>query len=227
MAVLRQRVIPVRSRFANSFIIQGQSAILIDTGLPGYEERILSRMEDKGIKWSDVSLIIITHCHHDHFGSAATLREKTGAPLAVHRADVEPLKTGINPVLHPIGVKGTLMEGLSHLIKMPVTKPVEADILIEGEMDLGKYGIAGRIIPTPGHTQGSISVFLEGGCVLVGDLIFGGIFRKKAPDFPYFGYDKKEILDSIKKVLDLNPKIVYAGHGGPFTVDSVRRKFLG
>lgn len=227
MAVLRQRVIPVRSRFVNSFIVQGQSAILIDTGIPGYEERILNRMEDKGIKWSDVSLIILTHGHYDHFGSAATLREKTGAPLVVHKADAEAVQSGINPVLQPIGVKGSIMAGLSRVVKMPVTKPVEADILLEGEMDLGKYGIAGRIIPTPGHTKGSISVFLEGGCVLVGDLIFGGVFRKKSPDFPYFGYDRQEILNSVKKVLNLNPKIVYAGHGGPFTVDSVRRKFLG
>lgn len=226
MAVLRQMVIPVPSRFVNSFIIQGESAILIDTGTPGYDERIFSTMANKGIKWSDVSLIILTHGHYDHCGSAATLREKTGAPLAVHKADAEAVKMGINPDLHPIGLKGSIMAGLSHLVKMPVTRPAEADILVEGEMDLGKYGIAGRIIPTPGHTEGSLSVFLEAGCVLVGDLIFGGVFRQKAPDFPYFGYDRQEILNSIKKVLDLNPKIVYAGHGGPFPIDAVRRKFL-
>jgi len=227
MAVLRQRVIPVRSKYVNSFIVQGQSAILIDTGMPGYQERILQRMEEKGIKWADVSLIIITHGHNDHFGSAAALREKTGAPVAVHRADSEPLKTCINPPLHPIGAKGTIMAGLSGLMKSPAIKGIDADILIEGEMDLAKYGIAGRIVPTPGHTKGSVSVFLEGGCILVGDLIFGGVFRRKAPGYPYFGYDKREILNSIKKMLELNPKIIYAGHGGPFTIDSVRRKFLG
>jgi hydroxyacylglutathione hydrolase len=227
MAVLRQRVIPVRSRFVNSFIVQGQSAILIDTGIPAFEERILHRMEEKGIKWSDVSLIIITHGHHDHFGSAAALKEKTGAPVAVHRADAEVLKTGINPPLHAFGAKGAVMVGLSRMVKMTATRGLEPDILVEDEMDLAKYGIAGRIITTPGHTQGSLSVFLEGGCVLVGDLIFGGFIRRKAPDFPPLGYDRQVVMDSVKKVLDLNPKIVYAGHGGPFTVNSVRRRFFG
>ena len=227
MTVLRQRVIPVRSRFVNSFIVQAQRAIIVDTGMPGYEERILQRMQEKGVKWSDVSLIIITHGHHDHFGSAAVLREKTGAPLAVHRADSEPLKTGINPPLHPIGAKGAIISGLSRMMKMPPTRGVEADILIDGEMDLSSYGVAGRVVLTPGHTQGSVSIFMDGGCVLVGDLIFGGLIRRKAPDFPFLGYDRQEILNSVQKVLDLNPKIVYAGHGGPFTVDSVRRRFFG
>jgi len=227
MAVLRQRVIPVRSRFVNSFIVQGQSAILIDTGMPGFEERILNRMEEKGIKWADVSLIIITHGHGDHFGCAAALKEKTDALVVAHRADAEALKTGINPPLHPFGAKGAVMVGLSRIAQMPATRPVEADILIDGEMDLAKYGIAGRLITTPGHTQGSLSIFLEGGCVIVGDLIFGGFIRSKAPDFPPLGYDRQVVMDSVKKVLDLNPKIVYAGHGGPFTVDSVRRRFFG
>jgi hydroxyacylglutathione hydrolase len=227
MAVLRQRVIPVRSRYVNSFIVQGQAAILVDTGMPGFEERILQKMQEKGVRWSDVSLILITHGHHDHFGSAAVLREKTGAPLAVHKADAETLRSGINPKLNPIGAKGTIMAGLSRAIKIPKVKGIDADILIDGEMDLASFGVAGRVVPTPGHTQGSLSIFMDGGCVLVGDLIFGGMFRRKAPDFPLFGYDTREILASIKKVLELNPKIVYAGHGGPFTVDSVRRRFFG
>jgi hydroxyacylglutathione hydrolase len=227
MAVLRQRVIPVRSRFVNSFIIQGQSAILIDTGMPGFEGRILGRMEEKGIKWADVSLIIITHCHNDHFGCAAALKEKTDALVVAHRADAEALKTGVNPPLHPFGVKGAIMVGLSRIAQMPAIRPVEADILVDDELDLAKYGIAGRVITTPGHTPGSLSVFLEGGCVLVGDLMFGGFIRRKAPDFPPLGYDRQVIMNSIKKVLDLNPKIIYAGHGGPFTVDSVRRRFFG
>lgn len=226
MAVLRQRVIPVRSRFVNSFIVQGQRAILVDTGIPGYEGRILQRMEDKGVRWSDISLIIITHGHSDHFGSASVLREKTGAPLAVHSADFEILRTGINPPLHPLGASGAVASMVSGMIKAPPLKGLVADILIDGEMDLSSFGVAGRIVPTPGHTPGSLSVYMDGGCVLVGDLISGGMLRRKAPNFPLFGDDRQEVLKSIKKVLDLDPKIVYAGHGGPFTVDSVRRRFF-
>lgn len=227
MGVMRQRVIPVYSTYVNTFIVQGQSVVLIDTGLPGYHKRILGKMEEKGIKLSDVSLIILTHGHIDHFGSASVLHEKTGAPLAVHKADAGPLREGINPPLHPVGVKGAIMGGLAGMVKTSAVRGVEADILVEGEMNLAHFGIAGRIIPTPGHTPGSVSVVLEGGCVLVGDLIFGGILRKKAPGFPYFGDDRQMILSSIRNVLELNPKIIYAGHGGPFTADAVERKFFG
>lgn len=225
MSIVRQRVIPVRSSFVNSFIIQGQKAILVDTGTPGYEARIFSRMDEKGVKKSDISLIIITHGHYDHFGSAFNLRQSIGSPILIHRADAESLKTGINPLLVPIGIKGRVVAGVTKLMRPPIVKGMDADILIEDEMDLSPYGVAGKIIHTPGHTHGSISIFMDGGCMLVGDLICGGLLRTKTPGYPYFGYDCNMICQSVKKVLDYNPKIIYAGHGGPFTVEEVRRRF--
>jgi len=226
MAGVRQQVISVPSIAVNAFILRGQRPIIVDTGNPGYEGTILKAMDEKGIRPADISLILITHGHSDHYGSAFALKQKTGAPIAIHKADAEPLKTGVNPALIPIGTKGKIMVGLSRIIKMPVTNGMDADILIEGEMDLSKYGIAGKVVPTPGHTPGSVSILLDGGCALIGDLIFGGFIRKKAPGFPYFGYDNQEIYRSIQKVLDFNPKIIYAGHGGPFTAPAVRRKFF-
>ncbi|MGD0856193.1 MAG: MBL fold metallo-hydrolase [Dehalococcoidia bacterium] len=226
MAGRKQRVIKVRSTFVNSFIIYGERAVIVDTGIPGYDAAVLSAMEKYGVKPADVSLILITHGHHDHYGSAVALKQKTGAPVAIHKDDSEALRTGINPKFIPIGMKGKIMVGLSGMMKMPAIKGMEPDILIDGEMDLSKYGIAGKVVPTPGHTRGSVSVLLDGGCALIGDLIFGGFIRKKAPGFPYFGYDSQEIYRSIQKVLDFNPKIIYAGHGGPFTAGSVRRRFF-
>lgn len=226
MAGVKQRVITVKSTIANSFIVCGERPIIVDTGMPGHEEKIFKAMDENGIKPADISLILITHGHNDHIGSAYALKQKTGAPVAIHRADSVSLKTGIGPRLAPIGLKGVIMRCLMGIMKASAIKGVDADILIENEMDLGKYGIAGKVIPTPGHTAGGLSLFLNGGCLLVGDLIFGGIIRQKAPGFPYLGDDKKEILRSIQKVMQLGPKIVYAGHGGPFPAREVRRKFL-
>jgi hydroxyacylglutathione hydrolase len=226
MAGRKQRVIRINSNFVNAFVIHGERAVIVDTGLPGYEADILSFMERFGVKPSDVSMILITHGHHDHYGSVAALKQKTGAPVAIHREDAEILRTGVNPKLIPIGIKGKLLVGLSGMMRKPQVKGLEPDILIDGETDLTPYGLAGKIVPTPGHTRGSVSVMLDGGCALVGDLIFGGFIRKKSPGFPYFGYDSREIYRSIQKVLDLNPKIIYAGHGGPFTIPSVQRRFF-
>ena len=226
MASIRQEVFSVRSSFVNAFIVRSERTIIIDTGLPGFGEKILARMEKLGIKPSDVSLILITHGHHDHYGSAAFLKEKTGAPVAIHKNDAEALRTGINPPLYPVGVMGRIMEVVSGMIKTPKVQGMEPDILIEDEMDLAKFGIDGRVIPTPGHTAGCITVLLAGGCALQGDMIFGGLLRKHTPGFPYFCQDRAQLLKSIQFILDKNPKIIYAGHGGPFTAGQVWRKFF-
>jgi hydroxyacylglutathione hydrolase len=223
----KQRVISIVSKAVNTYIIKGERAIIVDTGLPGWDARILKTMEKNSIKPADVSLIVITHGHHDHYGSAYALKKATGAPVAIGREDAGSLKMAVNPPLIPIGTKGKLMVAASRLLKKPVVQGMEADILLDLEMDLGSYGIKGKVIPTPGHTQGAISVLLDDGSAIIGDLIFGGLLRPKVPGFPFFGYDSEEILKSIQKVLDSHPRIIYVGHGGPFSSQQVRERFFG
>jgi glyoxylase-like metal-dependent hydrolase (beta-lactamase superfamily II) len=226
MAGVKQEVFAVTSAYVNAFIVRGERSIIVDTGVPGYGSRILKTMSCHDIRPQDISLIIITHGHHDHTGSAAYLREKTGAPVAIHRSDVEALRTGINPPLCGVGGKGRFMVALFKMMKMPAVQGIEPQILLEKETDLADYGIEGTIMPTPGHTAGSVSVLLAGGCALVGDMIFGGLMRKHSPGFPYFCQDVETASKSIRDILDRKPKIFYAGHGGPFTGGQVWRKFF-
>lgn len=226
MTGIRQEVYSVRSAFVNSYIIRGQRTLIIDTGVPGFGEKILAKMEEHGIKPSDISLILITHGHYDHTGSAAFLKEKTGAPIAIHRDDAEALRTGVNPPLHPVSARGRVMQAASKIIGMPKVQSLEPDILIDTEFDLAPYGIDGKAIPTPGHTGGSLVVLLAGGCALVGDMIFGGLMRTHSPTFPPFCSDREQELKSVQMILDRNPKIIYSGHGGPFTAGQVWRKFF-
>ena len=226
MAGTRQEVFSVRSSFVNAYIVRGDRTIIIDTGYPGLGEKILARMTEQGIKPGDVSLILITHGHNDHFGSAGFLKDKTGAPVAIHKNDADALRKAVNPPLYPVGAVGRIMAAIAGMMKTPNAQGLEPDILIEDEMDLAKFGIEGKVIPTPGHTAGCVTVLLAGGCALQGDMIFGGMLRKHTPRFPYFCQDKKQLLKSIQMILDKNPKIIYAGHGGPFTAGQVWRKFF-
>jgi len=226
MAGVKQEVFAVTSAYVNAFIVRGERSIIVDTGIPGYGSRILKTMSRHDINPQDISLIIITHGHHDHTGSAAYLREKTGAPVAIHKGDVEALRTGINPPLCGVGGKGKFMVAMSKMMKMPQVQGVAPQVILEKETDLADYGIQGTIMPTPGHTAGSVSVLLAGGCALVGDMIFGGFVRKHSPGFPYFCQDIETASKSISDILDLKPKIFYAGHGGPFTGGQVWRKFF-
>ena len=70
-----------------------------------------------------------------------------------------------------------------------------------------------------------ISLIVSGGEAIVGDLLMGGILFKKAPRYPLFVSDIFRLRESIKKVIQLSPKIIHPSHGGPFTCDIVE-KFL-
>ncbi len=208
--------------FVNAFLVQGQRPVLVDTGMPDHVDDIVEKLAEQGVAPEDLSLILLTHGHQDHFGGAAGLKALTDAPLAVHQADAEAVRTGQNPPLHPTGVIGHLMKPLTG---GDDAQPIEPDILLEGHEPLDRFGIHGRILPTPGHTPGSISLELESGDCLVGDLMARSI-RKTTPGLPPFADDVDEIRESVRQLLDRKPRRIYVGHGGPFDPDAVARKLL-
>ena len=90
-------VVQISAGQANVFLIQGDGGnILVDTATPGKADHILASLAAHGVLPEDIRLILITHGHIDHFGSAAALRERTGAPVAVHAGDAEALRQGVH-----------------------------------------------------------------------------------------------------------------------------------
>ncbi|MFO8010088.1 MAG: MBL fold metallo-hydrolase [Dehalococcoidia bacterium] len=207
--------------FANTYIVEELGkAVLIDTGLPGGETDIISKCQEMEIM---PNLIIITHGHFDHMGSASSLKSSTSAEIAIHSEDADCTRTGISRMDKPVGIIARLMPLFMRSTK---TAPVEPDLVIENEMSLGEYGISGGILLTPGHTRGSVSVILDTGEAFVGDLIMGGFFgkiRPHHPNLPPFEVDRSLLKESVKHLLDHNPNVIYPGHGGPFTPDDVAR----
>jgi len=210
---------------ANAFIIRGKRPVIVDTGYPGSAPAILDVLTENGIDPKTVSLILITHGHADHFGSAADLRERTGARVAIHRLDAEAVRKGQGPPLSPTGAIGRLLMPMLKRRGPAKAPPVKSDILIEGEMELKKFGIDGKIIHTPGHTPGSVSVILPGGEVIVGDLIMKGMLRWWQPDYPLFADNMAQLNESIKLIMQRKPAKIFSGHGGPFNPKAVQRRF--
>jgi glyoxylase-like metal-dependent hydrolase (beta-lactamase superfamily II) len=70
-------------------LISDEGCVLIDTGIPGSEHKIARALEHHGRTLADVALIVVMHAHTDHAGSAARLRELTGAPILAHVADLD------------------------------------------------------------------------------------------------------------------------------------------
>jgi glyoxylase-like metal-dependent hydrolase (beta-lactamase superfamily II) len=216
-------VIPIKLGYVKSFLIKGDKAVIVDTGYPGNGERILDSLRENLINPSDISLIMITHGHIDHYGSADELRKLTGAPVAMHRADAEYIKKGIHYIGIPTCLPARIFKSL-FIKKDPIlSKSLEVDIAFETDIDLKEFGINGSIIHTPGHTAGSVSVILSGGKAIIGDLMMGGILRKRTPHLPLFAHDLSQLQESIRKILALSPKIIHASHGGPFTKQAVEK----
>ncbi len=210
-------VIPLKLGIVNSFIIKGKKAVLVDTGYPGNTDKILRHLEKNSISPTDLSLIILTHGHIDHHGSAGELRSATGAPVAIHRADADYLKKGIDCLGNPTGLVGWVIKSLFARGSELRTRSLIADIIIEGEMDLSAFGVEGNIILTPGHTKGSLSVVLRGGEAIVGDLIMSGFLFRKLPRPPLFVVDETEWKQSLKIMAKLSAGTIFISHGGPIS----------
>ncbi|WP_225804471.1 MBL fold metallo-hydrolase [Streptomyces sp. NK15101] len=217
--------IPVIGRHnINAYLLLGRRPVIVDAGTPGSGRRIYEQVAAHGVDPTDVSLIVITHGHIDHFGSAAELHRLTGAPVAGHVADLGPYRTGRarEPYL-PTGLMGRLMARHKNLhVKV---QPFEPDVLVTGETDLEDFGIAARIMPTPGHTAGSISVLTDRGDLVAGDLIANSLFGlvRGRPANPPFHDDPLHNLASLRKMLALNPIALHVGHGTPLEPERVRR----
>ena len=90
-------------------------------------------------------------------------------------------------------------------------EPCPIDVVVEDVgLDLTAYGVDGRLISTPGHTAGSLSVVLGDGTVLVGDLVRG---KPGKLSLGMFCEDRVASLDSLEAVVALAPRVVHMSHG--------------
>ncbi|SDI40276.1 MBL fold metallo-hydrolase [Lutimaribacter saemankumensis] len=210
----------------NAFlVIHERRALLVDTGLPGSEGKIENALKMHKLDWSDIALTVLTHAHIDHAGSAAQVRRLTAQPLFAHK-DEFPYCNGYPPVLRPSGIfgrvfqkTGAIEQGFEYFTPdLPLTK---------AEADLSPFGFPASALHTPGHTPGSLSVLLDDGRVIAGDLLasgilLGGIAMRSRPKKPPFEEDTVAVADSLDQLLSRGGKYFYLGHGGRLPASTVR-----
>lgn len=157
------------SGYSRSFIIDGdQGVTLVDTGLPGRQTAIIEALKSLGRSVQDVNAIVITHSHADHFGGAAVLKGETGAAVYASTVDAPAIRGQVSTPLPLVLDKAPFLKPLFRLI--PGADGVEVDHLI-GEGGSAALPEDLRVIDTPGHTPGHVSLLLdrEGGVLFVGD----------------------------------------------------------
>ena len=102
--------------------------------------------------------------------------------------------------------------------KLKNYKPIEPDIIINESFDLSDYGITGKVIHTPGHTECSISVILDSKEAIAGDMLNG---KPENPVPSIFIDDETSLMSNLKKLIDMNVQLIYCGHGGPYKRENV------
>ena len=209
--------------FVKAFLIKGEKYILIDTGVPKSFETIKRYMTDHGINPKDISVVIITHNHLDHTGSISKVKELTGAPVLIHKSEDMYLSKGVTT---PVQIRSLLSKLLMKIMKNPKIDPFTADIIIKDNdiIDLKPYGAAGKIIHTPGHTDGSISVLLDSGHAVVGDLFSAKKAKQGTKaNYPFIYSDLNAIKVSMKELINQGGKQFYNAHGVVCDENALRR----
>ena len=216
---------PISLGFVSVFLLKGEKNILIDAGVPGQIERLTRGLAISNTQLHEIDLLLLTHGHYDHIGLAREIVEQSGAQTAIHAREKDWLESGISPSPPGATLWGRFLRSLMKLApKMSVTgTPVDISLGDDG-FSLEAYGIPARVVYTPGHTKGSISVLLESGEAIVGDLAMNTKLLRLSPGMPIFAEDVGLIKTSWRKLLDLGARIIYPAHGQPFSAQVFRRQ---
>lgn len=216
-------VVPLDLGVSTAYAIRGpQRTVLVDSGPAGTEARLLRKVGRAGIDPQTIALIVLTHCHPDHAGGAAELRQRLGVPVAVHRAEIEWARTGHSAFYQPVRPFGHL---LARMLK-PSFPAFVPDVVLEHGDRLDEHGVPLTALHTPGHTPGSITLLHRpGGDALVGDLLAGGFLRADRPGLPFLADDITQIAASVSDVLAAAPSRLLFGHGKPASALSTLRRF--
>jgi glyoxylase-like metal-dependent hydrolase (beta-lactamase superfamily II) len=201
---------------ARVYFVGAPDYALIDTGVPGKADRIISALALIGIQPLQVKRIILTHHHWDHVGGLWEIKRRTGAPVLAHPRDAEYI-TGKRARRAPRRPLGRLIYAAFGLFGARDLPNVEVDQLINDGDTVGSL----TVVHTPGHTPGHL-------CFLRGDYLFSGdLLRATSPAFretPHvFTADVPTSRASIRKVAEMEFQAILSSHHPPYVFRASER----
>jgi len=207
------------------FLLKGEKTILIDAGMSGQMKGFQKGLTEAGVQLEDIDLILFTHGHFDHIGLAKEIVDRSDAQTAIHRLEKDWLESGKPPFPPGTTAWGKFLASSVKLLPEMSVPGTKVDFALGDEgLSLGEYGIAGKVVYTPGHTLGSVSILLDDGTAIVGDLAMSAKIFRLNPGVPIFAEDTALVKESWRKLLDLGAKAIYPAHGKPFSAEVFRRQ---
>jgi len=177
----------------NTYVVKRGKALLIDPGHFHHLNGLRDRMEKDGISSEGIDLVILTHCHPDHFEGVQAFLNKP-VKIAMSREEERYL----------LGNGKLLFE----MMEQPLPEFRMDFYLKEGDLHFGEETF--QVYHTPGHSPGSLSIYWpKRKALFTGDLVFyGGVGRTD-----FLEGDSKKLMESIERLADLDTEILLPGHG--------------
>ena len=190
-------IVNVGYRSTNYWVVSaGRNRLLVDLGWPGRAAALLANLERMGVPLAELRYGLATHYHIDHAGAAQDLKLR-GVPLLVMQEQV-----------HAIPL-------MKHSVK-PVDNYTEItthdNVVIssaESRSFLRRLGMEGEILPTPGHSDDSVTLVLDVGCAFTGDLTMERMVGQENPEV---------VMRSWQLLRDRHVTTIYPGHGAPYSL---------
>jgi len=179
------------------YLMNLEQLILIDTGAGWSVENIIGNIKKLGFDPKNLAKIILTHCHIDHIGGTPEIKKRFDSKIYIHNLDAPPVETG-DPIL--TAAKWYQTSFPPTLVDVKLNSPEETLIIGENKI---------VCLHTPGHTPGSICIYLDkdGKRILFGQDLHGPLLSE-------FGSSLDDYGRSTKKLLDLDADILCEGHFG-------------
>ena len=212
--------LPLRLGSVNCYLLKTGDGgyVLIDTGCSNGRRQIDGVLQDEGCRPGNLRLIVITHGDFDHAGNAAYLRGRYGAGIAMHWQDAVMVERGDMFLNRTTG--NALTRKLIGLVAPVIfgfgkAERFMPDVYLDDGCELAGYGLDARVVHTPGHSRGSISVLTGSGGLFCGDLLVNAD-RTDKPGLNSIVDDKMAMEESVARLKTMGVNTVHPGHGRPF-----------
>ncbi len=216
----------------NAYLFTGTAVTLLDTGTVKAFPVLERALAELSMSVSDIDQIVLTHGHIDHYGAARRIIETAGGDISIigHEEDSVLIENGLEVTkmqfiryyrLMGVPVIFQLSLLLLRIFFSSMAEPCSIDRYVSHGDTIMMGDYKATVIETPGHTRGSISLYIENeGILFPGDHILGHItpnaFVMLEADFVLpRRMSQVEFYDSLRKIEETGPRVVYPAHGGP------------